>query len=168
MAKYEIRSIAISDWPKLKSIRLRALKNDPDAFGSAYAFESMQGDAYWQDWAAGSSVSGRRLTALAQSNQTDIGMGGAKREGHAVEIVALWVDPGFRRIGVALRILDFIRNVMPASSHFLWVNANHAAAIALYARAGFRDTGMRQSLPRDPNVLEMKMEIGAEIRNQTR
>lgn len=44
------------DWPLLKAIRLRALGDTPDAFGTLLADEENQADDFWKDRASNDKV----------------------------------------------------------------------------------------------------------------
>ena len=48
----EIRRIGADEWGELRDLRLRALQDAPDAFGSTYEEESIRTDAEWMEWAA--------------------------------------------------------------------------------------------------------------------
>ena len=45
----EIRRISIDQWEVLRDLRLRALAEDPDAFGMTFGDASGQSDAEWRD-----------------------------------------------------------------------------------------------------------------------
>jgi ribosomal protein S18 acetylase RimI-like enzyme len=156
----EIRRTAEGDWPSLKSIRLRSLAEDPHAFGSAFKDEAARPDGFWRDWAGGTAGSRSLAMLLAYADGTLAGIGGGKGDGEEAEVIAMWVDPTFRGLGIGQRLLAGIEGVFAAQSYSLWVNAGNQAAIALYSRSGFRDTGIRQRLARDPDILEMKMGKG--------
>jgi hypothetical protein len=48
--------IESGDWPLLKAIRLRALGESPDAFGTPLAVEEKQTDQFWKDRASNEQV----------------------------------------------------------------------------------------------------------------
>ena len=61
----------------------------------------------------------------------------------------MWVDPAWRRRGVGRVLLqavfDWAREC-ELTRLGLWAPAQSPAAIALYSRAGFRETGVRRPL----------------------
>jgi hypothetical protein len=61
MENHDISSVSVlrirpSDWALLKTVRLRALKDSPQFFGSTYDSEASRPDEFWKDRAAGGSV----------------------------------------------------------------------------------------------------------------
>ena len=130
----------------------------PYAFGSSFEFESKQPNSYWKDWSLNGSTSNTFATLIAFADQTLVGIGGGKVNGDDVEIVAIWVDPEFRRLGIGKKIIQKIQNIFQVRKYSLWVSTENSHAIALYKELGFKDTGVRGSQVRDPNILEMKME----------
>lgn len=152
-----IRRLDEGDWRSLKSIRLRSLAGDPDAFGSVFADEAARPDAFWRGWARGTGGPASLAMLLAFADGALAGIVGGKGNAEDTEIIAMWVDPRFRARGIGRKLLAGVEGVFAARSYSLWVNARNAAAIALYTRSGFRDTGLRERLARDPGILEMKM-----------
>ena len=64
------------------------------------------------------------------------------------EILTLCVLPGDRRRGAATRLLEFLETEISergVSAIFLEVDATNFAAISLYQRTGFEQTGRRKS-----------------------
>lgn len=49
MSKIELRPVVEKDWESLREIRLRALTEDPEAFGSTLALESAWEKSDWLD-----------------------------------------------------------------------------------------------------------------------
>lgn len=43
-----VRSITAGDWRDYRNMRLRALRDSPDAFGSTYAAEAVRTDDAWK------------------------------------------------------------------------------------------------------------------------
>jgi ribosomal protein S18 acetylase RimI-like enzyme len=73
-------------------------------------------------------------------------------------LTALWVDPSVRGTGLGLRLIEAVAewsSERGASTIELSVTTNNAAAAALYARAGFTETGRRRPLPADPSRTEV-------------
>ena len=76
----------------------------------------------------------------------------------------MWVDPARRGRGIGGALLREVlgwargRGFRRAA---LWAPAHAPAALALYRRAGFRETGRRRALPTDPTlqILEMESEL---------
>lgn len=133
-----------------RSIRLRALQADPDAFGSSFERESAFDDAQWQQRVDG--IEGRpgtifvaRLTAALQLPATAsmplgvVGIGESATPGVAT-LWGMWVAPTARGRGVSGQLVDAAEHW--ASEHgcasiTLWVHRSNTAAIELYERRGF-------------------------------
>lgn len=132
---------------RLRLVRLRALEDAPDAFGSTF------------DEAAAKPVSDRRAqlrdlaTFVAVHDGVDVGMvrGGPDqdRPGTAF-LLSMWVVPEARGQGVGSALIDAVvawARGAGFSRLVLEVGDGNCAAIALYARKGFTPTGVVGSLP---------------------
>jgi hypothetical protein len=61
-----IRPIKGTDWRKLRDLRLAALQDDPQAFGSTFAEERSDPDSEWIEWAEASEL-GRQSRTFSSS-----------------------------------------------------------------------------------------------------
>jgi GNAT superfamily N-acetyltransferase len=136
---------------QLRALRLRALRADPDAFGSTLARESDLPDEHWHRWAADSEVGEHRVVFVAVVPEW-AGMAGGfldtDRPGVAT-VGAMWVDPACRRRGLGQQLLDAALAwalSRGAAVIELSVTDSNAAAERLYSRAGFTKTGVREPL----------------------
>jgi GNAT superfamily N-acetyltransferase len=160
-----IRPIRAAEWPLVREIRLRALEDSPDSFGSTLAREQSFADHAWaeraEQWATG-------LPATAFVAETGAGWVGfvmtrlEREEATRVGLYGLWVDPTWRAGGVGLAlthaVIDWAR-MSGARALTLDVVTSNAAAIQLYRRAGFRETGHSMPMPRNPSLIEIEMEL---------
>ncbi len=147
-------------WARYRRIRLQALADSPEAFGSTLAVERALPDSAWQ---ARTAPSARRRMWVAKRGRTWIGMVGALREEDgSLQLVSMWVDPGARRQGVARALIDQVVAWHRQIGTFelrLWVAAENAGARTCYAASGFRLSGASQPFPRDPHRLELEMRL---------
>lgn len=135
------------DADRLRAVRLRALEDAPDAFGSTHAEALTRGRDNW-------AAQLRNLaTFVAVRDGVDVGMarGGPDhdRPGTAF-LLSMWVAPEARGLGAGGALIDaiiawargagFERLVLDVGDH-------NRAAIALYQRKGFEPTGVTGSLP---------------------
>jgi ribosomal protein S18 acetylase RimI-like enzyme len=161
----EIRRIGADEWDELRDLRLRALQDAPDAFGSTYEEESARSDAEWMEWTADLADGGSSFGAVAVDDGDWVAMAvGAPHRDHAGEagLFAMWVAPDARRSGVGR---DLVRRVVAwaRSQHFpvlrLLVTQTNDAAIHLYERCGFTDEGVRLPLRAGSDVTTMSMTL---------
>jgi GNAT superfamily N-acetyltransferase len=148
------------DWPVLRAVRLAALTDAPEAFGSTLERELAFGDTDWQVRAAASAAGSERGTWLAREGDDVVGIVGGYVEGDAVELVSMWVMPKARGTGIAGslvgRVLDWARDV-GVSRVDLWVVRGNDRAQRCYESAGFELTTDHQPLPSDPCKDEVRM-----------
>lgn len=152
----EIRSTSPDDWPAYREIRLLALQNSPEAFGSTYAREASFDEQVWRDrlaarstytaWDGGICIG--TATGIPDQNGDDGGR----------ELVGMFVVPEWRGRGVAGGLIDA---VIDWARHDggrrlgLWVVTDNDRARGAYQRFGFVESGRRQPVhDDDPSRLE--------------
>jgi ribosomal protein S18 acetylase RimI-like enzyme len=159
---YLVRRLGPDEWRELRALRLRALTDAPDAFGSTLAEEETKPDASWQHW----SSAGDRVVIVAEVAGQLVGMasgGPAPTDESAAGLYSMWVEPAVRGTGVAgaivAAVVDWAREAgYPLVG--LGVTTSNARAIALYERLAFVDTGQRFPL-RNGSDLEIQIMIRA-------
>ncbi|MFB7506199.1 GNAT family N-acetyltransferase [Streptomyces broussonetiae] len=177
---YVIRAIRPDDWPRVKQLRLDALR-DPVAhlaFLESYDDAEARADAFWQDRAVGSgerSTTARQLIAEAPDGQWAgsvtvlIEEAGTKdwagylverRQGH---VVGVFVRPEHRGNGLVKALFDagveWARE-QGARRVRLLVHEDNARAQGAYRKAGFVPSGVCVPFFRDEaqNELEFVLE----------
>jgi GNAT superfamily N-acetyltransferase len=147
-----IRRVDEEDWADLRAVRLAALADSPDAFGSSLASEQEQSEMDWREWTREDAV------FLAYRSGTPIGMA-AGIDGDTDDerrLVAAWVDPDHRRSGVASALVAALEQWARddgASRLMLWVTRANESAVDLYRRRGFLPTGQSKPLPSNPALV---------------
>jgi ribosomal protein S18 acetylase RimI-like enzyme len=134
----ELRRVTADDWETWRPVRLAALAEAPDAFGSTL---DDWADAPEHRWRTRLSIPGA-LDLVAHDGSAAIGMasGVPGDEPGTTELISMWVDPVARGRGVAT---DLIRAVVGwaagADSHSLELSVmpDNAAARRTYERNGF-------------------------------
>ena len=130
------------------------MKDAPYAFGSTYEGEVNLDEAGWR------SRIDRRATFIAEVDGVVAGTvaGGDYDVTGAAALIAMWVDPRYRRRGVGDLLVKTVVDWAKGngfSEMFLWVTAVNAGAERLYARNGFVRTGASQDVR--PGELEYEM-----------
>ena len=137
------------DWRLLRDVRLAALADAPHADGSSLAIEEGFGEADWRG-----RLDGGPWT-VARHDGALVGLVGAYVPGDTPMLVALWVRPGSRGLGVGdALITDVLRWAAGNrwSRVVLRVADGNDAARKLFLRNGFEPTGVRLPLENDPGV----------------
>jgi ribosomal protein S18 acetylase RimI-like enzyme len=152
----EIHQATLADLPEVRTVRLRALKDAPNAFASSYERESRFTDDVWTQRLTSGSA-----TFIAQTNGSTIGIcTGLPSDNGAVELVGMWVDPAARGSGVGWQLGQTLVTwaaAQGADRVHLWVTGTNARATRFYTKLGFTLTGEQQPLPSDPGVPEFGM-----------
>ena len=152
------------DASTLRDLRLAALSDRPDAFGSTYDREVAFAEGVWRQRAAESSSGDGAATFIAWSGDTPIGLVGGFRAddgaSQVVELVSMWTGPAARRSGVGRHLVEAVlawARSTTADRVELWVTRGNDAAQRLYESIGFVVTGDHQPLPSDPCRDEVRM-----------
>lgn len=144
----QVRRLRPDEWPALRTIRLRALADAPDAFGETLPEAEARDDAGWRDRADPPDA------AVFVAHGTDglVGMaigGPAPIDVAFAALFSMWVAPDARGQGVGMALIDAVKGWAVAAGYpglGLGVTTTNAPAIELYERAGFADTGDRYPL----------------------
>jgi ribosomal protein S18 acetylase RimI-like enzyme len=157
----EILQLPIDQWRDYRDLRLRALKEDPEAFSSSFADSLRQPDEFWQGRLTDAAEGTRSWLLFARQEGKLKGMIGAFLEEGATDtatIVSVYVAEEARGRGVAAHLMEAIlRRLSEARSLVaakLSVNTTQLAAIQLYRRFGFRETGVEPSTTGDGQAVQ--------------
>jgi RimJ/RimL family protein N-acetyltransferase len=156
----KIRRLGPDDWQVFRRVRLAALKDAPEAFGSTLEREAQYTEAHWREWLARPA----RVRFVAELDDQVIGTvgGGPYNDGDAAELTSMWVDPDSRRRGVGQAlvrvVIDWAREA-GLTQVLLWVADGNERAERLYARNGFRRTGDVQEIRKGEGRIEYEMSL---------
>jgi len=150
-----------------RDLRLRALRDAPDAFGEAFADVVARPTSYWEALTRSVTEPERQIMFLACEDEDVLGSayGLLDRErSETGRVGGMWVDPAWRRRGVGRTLLQEVfgwARERGLSRLGLWAPAHSPAALALYRQAGFRETGNRRPLPANPSrqIVEMESQL---------
>lgn len=147
-----IRRLDPSEWELLKALRLAALRDAPSAFGSTYSREEAQSSDWWQTslktlhWMV-VEVEGNPVSLCALHRDDNLP--------NASEIIAMWVDPRFRRQGLAKALVSYCEahaRSLGSTELSLAVAADNGAAKTLYEELGFLYYGRDDCLRSRPEM----------------
>ena len=162
-----IRRIRPEDGEAWREVRLRALLDAPDAFGSTHAETVALPHEEWTTRAARSSDGPCDALFLADDGRELVGLARGQRppdQNEARHLHSMWVAPEFRGTRLAERLVDRLAGwaaLAGASLLELWVTTSNKRAIRFYERLGFEATGHCQPVRpgSDREELEMAMEL---------
>lgn len=163
----EVRAARPDEWREVRDLRLRALADAPDAFGSTLEREREHGEREWLGWISGWDESANRFVVGIEEDAW-IGMAVGSRTGEEAlaHVYGMWVDPRARRAGLGRRLLDDVTawlHSLGAREIELGVTATNRGAVAFYERVGFLDTTERRPLREGSSleVIVMRRRIGS-------
>jgi len=137
-------------------VRLAALAEAPDAFGSKFEVEVGASEEQWRDRITGWTHFAAEVDGLVVGL---IGAGPGEFSGTAA-LTSLWVDPRFRGLGVGSALIDAVEAWalgQGLSQVLLWVTETNQVAQRLYERRGFTRTGAVQPIRPDEPRVEFEM-----------
>jgi ribosomal protein S18 acetylase RimI-like enzyme len=126
-----LRRLGPDDWELFQEIRLRALADAPDAFGSTLEREQAFDESDWRQRLSGPVVVVEDPGPVAVAGTFD-------HEGD-LHVWGMWTDPEHRGRGHARAVLDAL--LPPDRDAVLDVNLTNLAGRAAYERYGFVGTG---------------------------
>jgi GNAT superfamily N-acetyltransferase len=152
-----VRCAQRDDWSVLKTIRLEALRDTPDAYGSSFAAAVAFSD---DDWRA---MTSRQRYFLIERDGEVVGMAaGGFNDYRPGEhwLYGMYVKPRARGGEVATALVDAVvtwASNEGASALYLDVTTSLARARAFYKKVGFEPTGERRVMDRDHSIELVRM-----------
>ena len=151
----EVRPLQPDQWPLLKTLRLRALADAPEAFCTTLADASVRTDAEWQENARRFTLLPPAVSCFAFLDGVPCGMANCfvtEEDPQTAELTAFWVAPECRGQGVGEALVASVCEWAAAQGVTqlqAWVVEDNHRALAFYRRVGFSETGRR--LPHEPD-----------------
>jgi len=159
-----IRPFLPNEWRRYRDLRLRALQDSPDAFGSTFETSSLIPDSEWK--ARLERVSPRTdLPMGAMAGGEPVGLAWAKIENPddgVAHLYQMWVAPEFRGAGVGRGLVDAAVNWARdrgVKAMVLDVTCGNVPATRLYESMGFQPVGTPVPLRPGSDLLEQTMEL---------
>ena len=153
----EVRIITLPPecWEEYRALRLYALQESPQAFGSSYADNVGHPDAFWINRLRDAEA-GRTPLLFAGDGNRLVGLIGAyiePAEPDVANIFTVFVAPDHRGLGLGSRLVDAILAEVRQRPRIrvarLTVNVSQTAAIRAYQRAGFRTVATEHNMMGD-------------------
>jgi ribosomal protein S18 acetylase RimI-like enzyme len=152
-----VRRAGFGDEAVLRELRLQALTDAPDAYGSTYERELARTVEDWGRWLSPGA------TFIVDDGHAALGLVACARDASAptvVDLMAMWVHPTLRGSGaadaLAAEVIAWARTDGARVVRLQVVHEN-ARAQRVYERCGFRLTGRTRVRERD-GVIEVEME----------
>ncbi|HEV2591073.1 MAG TPA: GNAT family N-acetyltransferase [Gaiellaceae bacterium] len=158
----EIRRVSAGEWRAFRDIRLAALLDAPDAFGSTYTESSARPEDWWRERTRLSAESDEQAMYLAWDGETPVGLAGTFFDDPDWVVIAMWVDPAHRGQGLGRLLLDAVvdfERTQGATESVLGVVDGNDAARALYERYGYQDNGVANPLREGEPLIVREMTL---------
>jgi len=145
-------------------LRLQALADSPDAFGSTLAVERARTDDDWMHRLSGVDTQ-RNLPVLAEIGGTPVGLAWGRIDDSdltTANVYQMWVAPLHRQLGAGQLLLEAIiewakaRNIRQI---VLTVTCGDTSAYRLYTRIGFKPIGAPIPLRPESSVSAQPMRL---------
>ena len=148
-----------------RNLRLSALRDSPDAFGSTLEGEESRSDEEWERRLRSAEGPEGFLPLVAESGDRFVGLAWGRLDVSAeptVHIYQMWVAPDTRGQGVGGRLLDEVigwARRAGAVRVALSVTCGNTVAEKLYTSRGFRPLGRPGSLRPGSSLLSQLMRL---------
>jgi ribosomal protein S18 acetylase RimI-like enzyme len=144
----QIIKLQPDQWQMYRDLRLKALKEEPQAYLSTYAENSTKPDNYWKERLIDVDK-GRNWLVFAKSGDILVGMMGAFKKQDETEdivnIIAVYVVSEARGRGISKLLLEKLISEISQDIKIkkikLSVNSKQIPALKLYESFGFKITG---------------------------
>lgn len=163
---YIVRRIRPGEGIRLKQLRLRALRDAPDAFAITLVAEAAKPDDWWESLAERGAQGATQVVVVAEGDDCElvaVAGGFIEAESNRANLVAMWTSPRARRQGIAWEMMAAVKAwayQAGAEELHLWVTVGNEPALELYESAGFRSTGDSEPLPSNPSKVVVRMCLG--------
>jgi RimJ/RimL family protein N-acetyltransferase len=153
-----VKPLRAEEWRELRDVRLRALRDSPQAFLTTAVQAENEPDEFWANRAALAARGERWGIFLALTDKGEaIGMVSGVEDSETlgvVELVQMWIDPAWRNQSVGAQLVAaIIEWSSPRADRIrLGVADDNQPAIALYTRCGFLPTGEEEPFEGRPGI----------------
>ena len=144
-----VRALCSHEWQVLREIRLRALRESPEAFSKTAAEEDAYDEAEWRRRLGSASSSPPVRWLIAEDAGGPVGLACGRVDPEQPEVAnvfSMWVEPTSRQSGVGRQLLQGIvewARAVGARQLVLGVAAASTGAVRFYESIGFVSSGER-------------------------
>jgi RimJ/RimL family protein N-acetyltransferase len=144
-----IRAAGVEDATAYRELRLEALQNHPEVFGSDYETAVARSATFWAERLSLAGTPGSAMTYLACHETEPVGLCGlaindARKSRHSANLISMYVRPAWRRVGIADALiaacLEWARG-RDIKIVKLAVVTTNVGALRCYERNGFTPYG---------------------------
>jgi GNAT superfamily N-acetyltransferase len=160
-----LTTLKSNDWLLYRQLRLTALAESPNAFGSTLELEQSRTPAEWSGRLSAAETSNGDLPLVALVEGAASGLAWAKRDSQSplvVNLFQMWVAPERRGAGVGAALLresiTWAKGLGAEAMH-LGVAHGESPALRLYIRAGFLPFGSSEPLRPGSALLSQNMRL---------
>ncbi|MBX3707193.1 MAG: GNAT family N-acetyltransferase [Pseudomonadales bacterium] len=164
MTSLQTERLSSDRWAVYRALRLAALEDAPDAFGSTHADACRLTDAEWQARLTG-LLPERDLPLVAVVDGVPGGLAWGRMdtgESRSAHLYQMWVAPAFRGRGagrvLVATVIDWARSI-GAERILLSVTCGDTPARRLYESAGFRPDGEPEPIRPGADLLAQPLRL---------
>jgi GNAT superfamily N-acetyltransferase len=156
------RRLQRDEWKLLRDLRLRALREAPEAFAQSAERAQMLTEA---DWRARLAASGESAWFVEELDGSAVGMAAGfinETETSLAHLGGMFVEPIYRRSGIGRALIEAVEQWAAAQAVdrvVLEVNPAMTAARRLYENAGYHPTGNEDLIHGRITVIEMSKQL---------
>ena len=164
-SSYAIRQFEAHEAALYRTLRLRALADAPDAYGSTLEAEQARTPEMWAARLAAALASGQDYPLVAEQAGKAVGLLWAKMDATdaaLVQLFQMWVEPSSRGRGIAAGLIREAIHWTKTENRSrirLGVTCGDSPAMRLYLRAGFLACGQAEPLRAGSPLLAQTMEL---------
>jgi ribosomal protein S18 acetylase RimI-like enzyme len=150
--KTGIIELSPDEWREFRDLRLRALKEEPLAFGVSFDEEKRKSESFWRDRLENSGKKNRKEQFVFVGASGKLAAMGIIKYAlhqkflHIVRFSGIYVLPQYRGKGIASKLLENMMGQVFKNKAIrkikLAVNVTQKSAISLYKKFGFRRSGV--------------------------
>jgi ribosomal protein S18 acetylase RimI-like enzyme len=145
----EIITLPPDHWLAYRDLRLRALLDSPQAFGTSYAEALQLPEAHWRMRLHDAATADTNWLLFARQGEALVGMIGAYVDSDnapdTATVIAVFIVPETRGHGISTLLMDAILDALRENPTLhkarLAVNKHQTPALNLYQRSGFTIVG---------------------------